>query len=454
MRKATVSSRTAWDTGRLDARFYTSPGWELRSSLMRGGERLARLGGAGGLGSVRHPTRFKRVYAGPNEASVAFLRATDIFNYLPTAADWLAAEPAADLEPYRITEGTILQTRSGRNLGPLTLADGHLSQFVLTDDIIRLVIDDPSLRYYTLGLLRTSAGQDILRCDDTGSVVNHLSADQVSNVAIPILDDLVEPVAGLIRQAFSQRAVARSSLAAAVSAIDRRYPLPATRRLHLGWTVWAQATRGRLDAAFHNPRASHAREDLQARGGVRIGEVASVLKPSGRYKPIYVARSEGLPLLSGRQLLQADVMGPKHIARRSVEAPDRYALHYGDVCFQADGRAEESLGAPVLVNEGRAGWLASGHVARLRPDEPAHAGWLWAAVASASVQAQLAARAAGSVVDALYESDIGQVVLPPMDEVDSASIQVSWDKFAQADALEQQARELISERLSAAPANR
>jgi hypothetical protein len=448
MKQATVRTPVLQTEGRLDARFFTSPGWSLRKTWERGEQSLLKLGGSDGLGRVSVPSRFRRVHAGPEEASVPFLRAFDVFNFLPRPADWLAAEPRSAIAPYRIDTGTILQTRSGRNLGPLTLTDEFLSRFVLTDDMLRVDIEDATLRYYVLGLLRTHPGQDLLRGDYSGSVIDHLGAEQVAKVAIPVFSDLLAPVGDLIQRAFHERAKARLILSDAVAAVEQAWPAPTMPPLSSGWAVPVASLDGRLDAAFHEPRARQARETLMREGGVAIRDVATVIKPAGRYKTIYVDKGEGLPLLSGRQLLQADLIGLKYISQMSISDTARYAVREGDVCFQADGRAEENLGAPILVNAARAGWLASGHVARLRPTDPDTAGWLWAAVASAAVQSQLSALAAGSTVDALYEDDISQVVLPPQDCVDSALVLSAWGRFARAETLESEARAMLMDRLA------
>jgi hypothetical protein len=44
----------------------------------------------------------------------------------------------------------------------------------------------------------------------------------------------------------------------------------------------------------------------------------------------------------------------------------------------------------------------------------------------------MAALACGSVVDALYESDVETIVLPPTTGVDGPAIRSAWDDFAHA----------------------
>lgn len=105
-------------------------------------------------------------------------------------------------------------------------------------------------------------------------------------------------------------------------------------------------------------------------------------------------------------------MGTKYISERSIGRDTSFDLQAGSICFQADGRAGEGLGTPVLITRERNGWLGSGHIVRVIPNDPSDSGWLWAAIASSQVQIQIAALACGSVVDALYPDDLERVLLP------------------------------------------
>jgi len=118
------------------------------------------------LGSAYAPSRFKRTYAVDGEDFVPYLRPYDVFEYLPPEADRLSVTRTARLEDYLIQEGDILQTCSGRNLGPVTIADSYLTQSALSHDMIRIRVEDLSDRYYLLAFLRSRAGQHLLALHD------------------------------------------------------------------------------------------------------------------------------------------------------------------------------------------------------------------------------------------------------------------------------------------------
>ena len=177
--------------------------------------------------------------------------------------------------------------------------------------------------------------------------------------------------------------------------------------------------------------------------------MATVLKPGGRYKTVYVDPAYGRPVLSGTQLLQVKPINLGYMPARAFKTPTAYEVRKGWLAYQADGRAEDALGLPVMITSDRDGWLASGHVGRLICKPDIDAGWLYLAVRNWAAQVQLKSLASGSVVDSTFAWDMESVILPPRDSVDGKAIQVAWEKFrAPLDGPEDEALSLVEESLS------
>lgn len=445
MKGSTISSADLIGIGRLDAGYYLSGAGAIRA-------RVAAVRGVTqhpieSFARVFAPSRFKRTYAVPGEDSVSYLRPYDVFEYLPPEADRLSVSRTAKLDDYRIYEGDILQTCSGRNLGPVTIADSYLAQFVLSHDMVRITVEDRVQRLYLLAFLRSRTGQALLRSDRGGSVISHIGVDHVGALNVPFVDRLVDRVAGDVEVAVALRSQARRVLRDAVDGLNATYPTP-DAHLHDGWTVRASDLFGRFDAAFHSEQVATVRSTLSNDGGAQLGDVAKVTKPGGRPKLVYVDAEHGSPFLSGRQILQADLIAAKYLSQNNASIDERFELESGMVIFQADGRAEESLGYPSLVSHDRAGWLASGHVGRAKAFDHADAGWIWASMASNVVRAQVAALSCGSVVDAVYPEDLEAVVLPPREAVDATAIDLAWTELAKSSELLFQASSAIDDALA------
>jgi hypothetical protein len=173
-----------------------------------------------------------------------------------------------------------------------------------------------------------------------------------------------------------------------------------------------------------------------------------VVKPEGRYKTNYVDAEHGLPILSGGQLLESRPINLRFIAPQALKHIARYALSPGWLAFPADGRAEEQLGEPVVVTSDRAGWLASGHVARIVPKPNISPGLLYMALRTDHAQMQIKAFACGSVVDATYPAEVETIVLPPLSDSCVLNPDALWDGFATAQRLEDEAIEMLEHALS------
>jgi hypothetical protein len=133
---------------------------------------------------------------------------------------------------------------------------------------------------------------------------------------------------------------------------------------------------------------------------------------------------------------------------RAFKNPAAYEVRKGWLAYQADGRAEDALGLPVMITSDRDGWLASGHVGRLISNTDVDAGWLYIAVKSWFAQIQLKSLASGSVVDSTFPWDMESVILPPRDSVNGKAIKDAWERFAFAQRLEDEAISLVDKLLS------
>lgn len=426
-------------SARLDARYFAAPAIRIKTSLSGLQDvELRKLGGPGGYAEVVAPGRFKRTYAVDGESFVPYLRPYDIFDFLPPEADRLSASRTDRLADYMIRKGDLLQTCSGRNLGPLAIADSYLAQFALSHDMIRISIEDITDRYYTLAFLRTPTGQHLLRGDLNGSVIDHITVDQVSAIDIPFVLPVRQEIANLMQRAVTLREGARIRLHTLVEGFGATPPqYERSPRLADGWTRRAAQLDGRLDAAFHDPFVASIRSALTGSDGPTVADVAETFIP-GRYRRYYVEENYGRPIVSGRQLLQTQPINLRHIAARSFDFSD-YELGEHMIAFGAEGRAEERIAQPALITGERANWLANNHVMRVRPRPDVNAGWLYLAFAVPQVQAQVKACSCGSVVDAVNSADLNRVVLPPLDEQRGIAALECWREFGIANQLEAEA---------------
>jgi hypothetical protein len=452
MKTETIRSSSLARHSRLDSRYYLSPGVHAANKITQAkahGIPCVPLGGVGGIGLVWQPNRFSKVEATSQEASVPYLRPYDVFEYLPRATDFLSVKRSKSLESCLLSRGLLLQSCSGRNLGPAVFVDSYLARFVIGSDMIRIEIEDDDLRSYVLAYLQSETGQQILTQGKTGSVIDHVSRKHIEHLEIPMLDnDTRATIILKMSEAIKLREEARLALDHALSEYEKLLPAPESKASReIGWTTSAKDLTDRLDAASYDPVVKNVRKQLIAMGGVSVRSVATVLKPAGRYKTFYVDSAYGRPILSGTQLLQARPINLRYIASRAFKDPAAYELQKGWLAYQADGRAEEALGLPVMITSDRAGWLASGHIGRLVPNRDIDPGWLYLALRSWVAQIQIKSLASGSVVDSTFPVDMESVILPPRNDSIGNSVLEMWENFAAAQRSENEAISIFTRML-------
>jgi hypothetical protein len=442
----TVRTRSILRRHRLDAQYFLSPGVEAEERLVllkARGARAQTLGGPGGLGTVSALGRSRRVYAAAGEPSIPYLRPYDIFDYLPVAADQLSAKLEYGVSNLMPNSGTILQTCSGRNLGPLAYADKYLSRFAVSDDMLRVKIDDMNHRMYALAYLSTPTGQSLLRRNKTGAVIDHLSPEDLSQVEVVFVpDSIMYCVINDIKQAVSRREKARLVLAESVAAFENSLPAPKRGNpLSRGWTQHTRSLTSRIDAAYYDPLVNQVQKELRSVGGSRCEASAAAFVPP-RYIRNYVSASYGRPVMSGRQLLQAKPINLRYISVQGIDASE-YELHKNWLAFGMEGRAEERIAIPALINAERDRWLASEHVMRVIPRKNVGAGELYLAFACWQTQIQVRACSCGSVIDEVSPRDLLSVVLPPFDADLGQAVESAWSELSNANISENEAIRLL-----------
>lgn len=453
MKVSTVTVNEIAGNFRLDSPFYLSEGSvanRLIRNYMETGKESVSLSDEKRI-HIWQPGRNVLVYGGEGEKTIPYLQPYDILEYLPTSRADLSSHQN-DIDALRIQEGTLLLTCSGRNLGPLVIADKYIEEFVFGSDLIRMKIDDEDLRYYVFAFLSTWIGQALLHSNKTGSVIDHLSRKDIAEINIPLFnEETFSIVSSTMKESYLLFSKARSILKKAQGQYNEAVGIKRNRKkLCSGWSVDFKDLykEKRADAAFYDPYTKDAVLELKTIGGVLMKDIADVVKPSGRYKTNYVEKEYGKPLLSGRQLLQDHIVGLKYLPKNRMEAYKEFVLMQDTIAFPADGRVEGRLGTPTYITEGRAGWFASGHIERIIPHEGVHPGYIYLAFAHPIVQDQIYAIACGSVVDAVYSDDVERIVMPPIIDFDYDIVVSAWREIDKAKGLKEKACTYITNEMS------
>lgn len=451
MRISSITARDVAGALRFDSKFFLSRQNPLLMQLRAGHWPTQTIGDTFGRENVWSGNIFSRVYAPNAEHGKPLLVPYDLFRYVPWSDKILSRSQVAQFTRLEIKRGWLFIVCSGRNLGPVTIADRFCERFAMSHDMVRIAVEPTEDLFYIAAFLSTAHGQATIRTDMNGSVIDHTDEKQIAALRYPIVDDALRRKCALkFRQGFEKREKARLLLVEAQAAFLRHFNLPLdtaefsetehARRFSISRSEIAD----RFDAEPRAPQYSAWRKRICASGGRTLSEIAHVSKPAGRYKTNYVADERfGVRMMNGRQISQYRPIALKLMSLAAFKDPTSFQLAAGTTLLTADGRAEENLADCALVAKDREGWAASGHVHRIAPRRGVHPGTVYLACSSPPVQAQLKALATGSVVDALSEADVSSVVVP---YDDSAALRElgdaardAWRLFADAASSEDEA---------------
>ena len=195
------------DARRLDARTLRLNPQFFLPALNESLRRIVALDGNGftvkrlGDGIARRiwkGSRWKRedlVVEAPNADTVEYLTPTSILmegegaKFLDLSR--CVERRRAEIEKHAAREGEILITRSG-TLGRVTTVGRTLRGKILSDDLIRVWIEDERLRALVFAFLRSPSGQDQLLRNEYGTVQQHLEPSHVADLQLPLPEDTDE----------------------------------------------------------------------------------------------------------------------------------------------------------------------------------------------------------------------------------------------------------------------
>lgn len=395
---------------RLDASFYAQDVIAARILL----DKIRRMGvkieSVNDLSNrIFWPGRFKRCYVSSNEG-MPFLMPSEVFTFLPRPTKYIIAYPKDIL----VEEGWLLISRSG-SIGRCIIVTKNMLNFVLSDDLIRIVTKDEKKLYYLYAYLNTWIGQAFLTKDQYGATVKHIEPHHVANIPIPHLPDLEEEISPKILEAHKLKEEAQQLLLKAEEMIYSELGLPKIDendveyfggeigRLVKAFEVKASELDFRLDASYHEPLAHLVISNLrEASSGEpkKLKEVADSFVPPRFKRPYVKEPNDGIPLLQGSHIPQIKPLDIRFIWR-NMKKLEAYIVKRNWLLVTCSG----TIGRVALVSDYWDGWAATNHILRIIPKEgEINPGYLTGFLLSIYGQAQFQRLIYGGVVDEIGEA--------------------------------------------------
>ena len=414
---------------RLEARVYLSAGFQVRHEIRRTTLQVSPLGR---LAKVWQPNRLKAIRVGP-EHGVPFVAATQVFDIWPTPRKWLAPSKTPDLADHYVAPDWILVTRSGTVGNAMITYSAH-ADIAISDDLLRVEIDEPELRSYVYAFLRTWYGRAMMRGSHYGNVIKHLEVAHLEQIPVPMLDRLLDETHEQVVSVFAARDEAyrldMASRAKFMEAMQDRHDATG-REVYAISTSQIFGGRRRLEAHAHSPASRFVSQvyERNAESVVALGTIAHVYLP-GRFKRIY--GETGTTYLDSEPIFKINPEMTKFLTSATPVKMGAYLVKRGWLLMACSGQIYGLNGQATIANEWHEGKVVTQHIMRIVPSpEEVRSGYLQTVLSHPTLGKPLVvSRAYGSSVPELAPEDIRQIPIPRLkreveDEIADAAEQAN-----------------------------
>lgn len=194
---------------RLDATYYASVVRQARSALAEAAENgIPTKTVQEFTGGVFNPPPIKRAFTDNDELGTPYMLPQEMFDFYWEPRKRVLAEKMDGITDWFLKKGWVVLTQSG-SVGKPYFASDSDEGIVLSQNAIRLPVDDEDIGGFLYAYLATWIGQALLKKDEFGITVKHIRPHHVEAVPVPDIEDTKKREIGKkVRKAFKLRAQA------------------------------------------------------------------------------------------------------------------------------------------------------------------------------------------------------------------------------------------------------
>ena len=344
-----------------------------------------------------------------------FLAATQAFDIWPTPRKWLAASKTPDLARRYVDPDWILVTCSGTVGNAIVTYSAHANR-VISHDLLRVEIDNPETRSYVYAFLRTRFGRAMMRGSHYGNVIKHLEVAHLTELPIPMLDELICETHDHIAEALTARDAAYHMDTAARTRFANAMDDQPNMASEDGYTVPASRLFGgrrRLEAKAHSPSSTFIARTYQRNASdvTALKEIAQVYLP-GRFKRIY--GETGTTFVDSEPIFRINPELTKFLAPATKIDFDSYMVQDGWLLMARSGQTYGINGQAILSNQWHRDKVLTEDIIRIIPKPNCvRSGYLQTVLSHPTLGKPLVvSRAFGTSVPHLAPEDIEQLPIP------------------------------------------
>lgn len=456
-----ISSRAVQKNSyRLDVSFYGGKSFGALDN-----RKTKRLGDF--CKRIFNPPIFKREFQLSDDNGCRYLASAEIISWFPETT-FISDEQAEQLD-LKVSSGWILVSGFG-TIGSTRIVDKLTDGFAIANNVTRIIpLDIKGNSGYLAAFLSSPIGNALLNDRATGSVVRYIEAPAISELPIPIFEGkVVGEINDRYLLAAKHRELAQKLLDETDDLVIASNGLPYLSSENIVKydsgniteaflvnsksinKINGDSSEFRLDAHFYNPMAQLVVKNIKGCGStvIPLFKLTERIFFGNRSKRNYVELKNGLPFLSGKNIIQ---IRPevKHISRSQTENIQELLLEKDWILITRSG----TVGRTCFVLKNYENYAASEHIIRIVPKKnEIDPGYLYAFLTTDYGYEQILRHRHGSVIDEITDSQLGKVLVPiPSEKAQKAigdKVRSAFEKRAEAIRLEDEAQQILMKALN------
>lgn len=411
---------------RLDCGPFVKGGIEARKTiegLRYPKDRLSDLT-KGGIEGIYHVGQDKITWAEDQVHGMPFVRSADILKADLSNQPFISRKQVAGNYLFQCPAGSTLITRSG-TIGRMSYMRSDMEDTAISQDVLKVCPDGKKVQPgYLYAFLSSKFGIPIVTGGTFGSIIVHIEAENIADLPVPRLGSLEAHIHDLVQLAADKRVEAIRTVEHGIQLLEASAGLArigANKSDGIPFGIGAISSSSlvkRMDGAFHSSFHREALELLRS-GSAPMTTVSaksvSIVEPK-RFKRIQIEEPEfGIPMFGTSALMWADPQ-PSYLIPRSMSGVEDLLVDQRTVLIPRSGQISGIIGTAVLPYGSLIGGAVSEDAIRIHCATDVIAGFLFIALRSEYGCRQLKARAYGSSIPHLDVTQIGQVLVPDLDD--------------------------------------
>lgn len=409
---------------RLDCNPYMSGALEARDALklLQTTEKLSNV-----TERIFHAGREGRTWVEDPQFGVPFLGSSDILSADLSALPLLSRRQVERNPLFKLGVAWTLITRSG-TIGRMAYVRPGMAGMACSEHVLRVVPDPERIPPgYLYAFLSSRYGVPLVVSGTYGAIIQHIEAEHIADLPVPrFASDIEQRIDRVVARSAALRDEASRTLRQATTEFLAAAGLPP---MPTGGAVTpfsvssanASSLQKRCDGFFHSRYHQDAAEAIKRAGRSQTLAqcTASILEPNRFKRVVLDGDSGGVPLFGTSAIFWNDPEPSYYLPCKLAEP---YIVNTNTLLVPRSGQLQGVIGRPVLPYGDIIGGAVSEDAIRINCHTALEAGLLFVFLTSDYGLRQLKARAFGSSIPHLDVRQIGECLLPELDQAVAARI--------------------------------